>query len=307
MRRVWWVNHSPTAVREVAGGYLWSPRAERGGRASPFYDNMRRAGPGDAVLSYAHGRVRSLGRVAGFAFPAPSPSPAEPRQGWWLPVAWAPLEPPVWPRAIIAELGPLLPERYSPLDPLTGAGRQKAYLTEVGEAVLALVLGETGWDPAALDAAPASAAERLDDALERAIALDPGLDSTRKQALITARRGQGIFRENVRAIEPVCRVTGVANPWLLIASHIKPWRACATAAERLDGANGLMLTPDVDLLFDRGFLSFEDGGAPLVSPRLDAADLRRLGLAGLTAHAVRPFTARQAAYLDWHRRWVFVN
>ena len=47
-----------------------------------------------------------------------------------------------------------------------------------------------------------------------------------------------MFRDNVRALEPACRVTGVANPWLLIASHIKTWRACATAAERLDGANG---------------------------------------------------------------------
>jgi hypothetical protein len=65
----------------------------------------------------------------------------------------------------------------------------------------------------------------------------------------------------------------VTNPWLLIASHIKPWRSCETATERLDGANGLMLTPDVDRLFDRGMISFSDDGAVLVSPALPAEDL----------------------------------
>ncbi|HRD28516.1 MAG TPA: HNH endonuclease signature motif containing protein, partial [Caulobacter sp.] len=113
--------------------------------------------------------------------------------------------------------------------------------------------------------------------------------------------------ERVLALEPRCRVTGVTNPWLLIASHIKPWRSCATAAERLDGANGLMLTPDVDRLFDRGIIGFSDEGAVLVSPALVEADLAAMGLAGLAARCVGPFTAAQAGYLDWHRRWVFVG
>ncbi|MDO9223251.1 MAG: HNH endonuclease signature motif containing protein, partial [Caulobacter sp.] len=109
------------------------------------------------------------------------------------------------------------------------------------------------------------------------------------------------------ALEPSCRVTGVTNPWLLIASHIKPWRSCETAAERLDGANGLMLTPDVDRLFDRGMISFGDDGAVLVSPVLAEGDLAAMGLEGLVGRCVGPFTERQAGYLEWHRRWVFVG
>ncbi len=310
MQRFWWVNHSPTADREVAGGYLWSPRTERGGGRSPFYDNMRRAGPGDLVLSYVRKRIRHLGRAADFAFAAPSPDPEEPRPGWQLPVNWAALEPPVSPQAIIAELGPLLPERYSPISPVTGLGRQKAYLCELSAAAATVVLDRARWEAARLDG-PGEvfprAAAWVDDRLEAAVTADPGLDATQKQALVTARRGQGIFRENVRALEPFCRVTGVSNPWLLIASHIKPWRDCDSAAERLDGANGLMLTPDVDLLFDRGFLSFADDGTALVSPRLDAADLGRMGLGDLAGRDRRPFRPRQAAYLAWHRRWVFLT
>jgi putative restriction endonuclease len=312
MQRWWWVNHTPTARREVAGDYLWSPRTERGGARSPFYDNMRRAGPGDLILSYAGGRIGHVGRVADYAFAAPGPDEAA-RDGWWLPVRWTALDPPVRPREIIDRLGPLMPGRYSPIDPATGLGRQKAYLTEIGEAAFAVATLGGRFDRAALDpdAGPPldfpQAADGLDEALEQAIVADPALSTTQKQQLVTARRGQGVFRENVRAIEPACRVTGVANPWLLIASHIKPWRSCDSAAERLDGANGLLLTPDVDLLFDRGFISFEDEGGVLVSPRLRLADLARLGLRGLTARKVRPFGGRQPGYLEWHRRWVFLS
>ncbi|HEX3367894.1 HNH endonuclease signature motif containing protein [Phenylobacterium sp.] len=112
-------------------------------------------------------------------------------------------------------------------------------------------------------------------------------------------------------------ITGITNPTLLIASHIKPWRLCATSNERLDGMNGLLLTPDADLLFDRGFISFKDDGETLVSPRVDKFDLRRLGFAELAierfgfeeAPAVwrtESFAPRQCGYLDYHRREVFV-
>ena len=48
------------------------------------------------------------------------------------------------------------------------------------------------------------------------------LSETQKQALVNARRGQGIFRDNVLRVEPRCRVTGIDDPNYLIASHIKP-------------------------------------------------------------------------------------
>ncbi|MBP7705174.1 MAG: HNH endonuclease [Caulobacter sp.] len=311
MRRWWWVNHSPTARREVAGDYLWSPRTERNGARSPFYDNMRRAGPGDLMLSYAGGRLRHVGRVIDYAFAAPEPGGD--RDGWWLPVRWTALSPSVSPREVIGRLGPLMPGRYAPIDPASGLGRQKAFMTEISEAAFETAAAPGRFDRSALErddgpiAEYPAVARGLDEALERAIVEDPGLDATQKRQLVTARRGQGLFRENVRAMEPACRLTGVANPWLLIASHIKPWRACATAAERLDGANGLLLTPDVDLLFDRGFISFEDEGRVLVSPRLKTDDMARLGLGRLARRKTRPFAARQARYLEWHRRWVFLE
>jgi predicted restriction endonuclease len=73
-----------------------------------------------------------------------------------------------------------------------------------------------------------------------------------------------------------CRITGVTNPIHLRASHCKPWRD-SNNDERLNGENGLLLTPTMDHLFDRGFISFEDSGVLIVSPVAHVPSLNRMG------------------------------
>jgi hypothetical protein len=63
----------------------------------------------------------------------------------------------------------------------------------------------------------------------------------------------------------------------LIASHVQPWRDSSNE-QRLDGENGLLLTPTVDHLFDKGFISFEDSGQLIVSPVADQRSLKRMGV-----------------------------
>jgi hypothetical protein len=96
-----------------------------------------------------------------------------------------------------------------------------------------------------------------------------------KQAIIRARRGQGLFKERVMAIESRCRITLVENPVHLIASHCKPWRD-STNEERLNCENGLLLTPNIDHLFDRGFIGFEDSGKLIISPVAHRPSLARM-------------------------------
>jgi hypothetical protein len=80
---------------------------------------------------------------------------------------------------------------------------------------------------------------------------------TTKQALIDARRGQGNFRDQLMARwDNSCAVTGCNQPQVLRASHIKPWKKCSNA-ERLNPYNGLLLSANLDALFDRGLVSFE--------------------------------------------------
>jgi len=95
-----------------------------------------------------------------------------------------------------------------------------------------------------------------------------------------------------------CRVTGVAEKRFLRASHIKPWRDCDNF-ERLDGANGLMLSPHVDALFDQELMTFSDRGQILLSKNLDQEVLRLWSISKPVVSS--EFSAAQSAYLAIHR------
>lgn len=329
MPSYWWVNHKKTVRQEIEGQYLWSPKTNANGRRNQSYENMRVASPGDLVLSFAFGKVGWVGRVTEFAITAPKPEEFRnagaywDHEGWLLPVYWTPLTPPVRPKEMIGVLGALLPKKHSPIGPETGNGNQNVYFANIGSEAFREVVANSTLDREALQRGGDNSltfdvvTEQLNDVAQRRIEIDAGLDSTEKETLVKARRGQGQFRKNVEARESSCRLTGITNPALLIASHIKPWRVCQTAKERLDGANGLLLTPDADHLFDRGFISFDEGGEVIVSPRVPASDLRRLGFdqamqyrSGMAEASARwsagKFDALQAAYLGYHRHQVFI-
>jgi len=133
------------------------------------------------------------------------------------------------------------------------------------------------------------------------IQTDSTRDSTTKTQLIEARVGQGRFRKSVLAREQACRLTGISQPGCLVASHIKPWADCDDH-ERLDDANGLMLAPHVDHLFDTGLISFQDNGQLIVAPALDRAVLQAWHLDEL-ANAGE-FAPDQRRYLAHHRLYV---
>lgn len=314
--RYWWVNHKQTVRQEVSEGCLWAPTREANGARSQFYDNMRIADVGDGVLSFADGRIAYAGTVASLAFPSPKPpSFGETggywsNEGWLLPVEWRALRQPVSPKLLIAELRQWLPGKYSPIHPVSGNGNQKAYLAEIPEPLFQYVLLQSGGlpfdaEPISLD--PATLRDRIETALEQQIAGDTELSESERRQLVNARRGQGTFRRRVSAIEKACRLTGLTNPLLLRASHIKPWRSCSSTDERLDGANGLMLAPHVDCLFDKGLISFEATGEVRMSPRLVPMDVQGLGLEIACSRNVGLFSKPQEGYLEYHRENVFVR
>ena len=122
--------------------------------------------------------------------------------------------------------------------------------------------------------------------------------SLERERLVMARRGQGVFRRNVEQIETSCRVTGVRDLQHLRASHIKPWRD-SSDFEKLDGNNGFLLSPHVDRLFDRGYISFENNGDLVVSDQLDREVLNKWNITGeFNAGVMRD---EQIPYLEEHR------
>lgn len=133
---------------------------------------------------------------------------------------------------------------------------------------------------------------------------DESLTETAREQLIMARIGQGKFRSRVDMVSPACRVTGISDANFLIASHIKPWRVCSNE-ERLDGNNGLMLSPHIDQLFDEGYISFEDDGSLVVSSALPTEVLAAWSIdVGVNAGKLNE---HQSRYMAYHRESVFLG
>jgi hypothetical protein len=102
--------------------------------------------------------------------------------------------------------------------------------------------------------------------------------TTEAERLVVQRIGQDVFREALMDYwGGRCPLTGITEPALLRASHIRPWAECSDE-QRLDVHNGLLLSALWDAAFDRGLISFADDGAVLASPTLGAAARDALGL-----------------------------
>lgn len=128
--------------------------------------------------------------------------------------------------------------------------------------------------------------------------------ATTAKAQIDARLGQGKYRQGVISLWRKCAVTEFDRIDLLVASHIKPWSQ-ATDSERIDPNNGLLLSPTLDKLFDRGYISFTDDGRLIISPLLDEQDFLKLGInASMKLYKV---VVDCLPYLKFHRESVFVK
>lgn len=122
---------------------------------------------------------------------------------------------------------------------------------------------------------------------------------------VTQRVGQDIFRRTlIDYWGGKCAVTGLDVVELLRASHIKPWAACESDAERLDVFNGILLAPHLDALFDKGLVTFSDEGVLLRSPRLTQRQWEKLGLADRLLSPIA-LAERHRGYLAWHRGNLF--
>jgi hypothetical protein len=293
----WWVNHKQSWKAETSNGALWSPLTKSDGTHYRAYSNMTLARAGDIVFSFANGKIGHVGVVDAEATLESKPRYAIDTpwadQGWMLPVGFLALSPPINPREHLDVIGRHRPASHSPIR-ANGHGTMN-YLSAISDDFGDALLRIASLSPEKLTRSVTNN-EVVDDL--KAIDEDASSEPTVRLQLSNARVGQGAFRKRVLAMEPACRVTGIAVSALLRASHIKPWRE-STNAERLDGANGLMLAPHVDLLFDRHLISFNDEGGLLVSKDIDPAVLTAWHIRD--SSVTTPFNERQRTFLSSHR------
>jgi hypothetical protein len=322
--RYWWVNQNQTFRHEIGGGYLWSPKRNANGARNPFYESMREVSPGDLIFSFVDTRIAAIGIAKSYCWECPKPAEFGSAGEYWENIGWRvtaafiTLLHRVRPKDHMGVLKSLLPARYSPLQS-NGNGNQALYLTEIPQGLAEVIVGLIGEEARILLSRPVEAApmegnpmvsgDDLDvweHRLEQQVEKDGSVPETDREAIIRARCGQGLFKQRVMRIERKCRITGVENLTHLIASHCKPWRD-ASNEERLDGENGLLLTPSVDHLFDRGFIGFENSGELIISPIAHTPSLQRMGIE--TEHRVNVglFTEGQKHFLEFHRNSVLLR
>ncbi|MDY6482162.1 HNH endonuclease [Acinetobacter faecalis] len=122
--------------------------------------------------------------------------------------------------------------------------------------------------------------------------------NTECTVITKARVGQDKFRTALMTYwNNSCSVTGCDNQSLLVASHIIPW--CEDIHSRLDLFNGLLLTPNLDAAFDKGYISFRNDGSIIFSSKISEIDCKYLGFN--TSMKLKKIEDKHKEYLDWHR------
>ena len=151
-------------------------------------------------------------------------------------------------------------------------------------------------------ALPNQAASDYEDQVQKELAKFPAdaIKGTEVERMVRQRIGQKTFRNAMLNYwGGACAVTGIAVPEVLRASHAKPWADCINDAERLDVFNGFILSANMDALFDRCLITFDDKGRIVISPRLSQYQCNTLGLN--PDLCLRWIVNEHLFYLQYHR------
>ena len=270
---------------------------------------MTKVAVGDIVFSFKDTLILAIGIITSQGYSHPKPSAFGTtgenwgNEGWCVDVDYHELSNKIRPKDFINKLAVTLPSKYSPLQE-NGNGNQAVYLAAVPQPMANVLLEVIGKEANAIinNIRSQDIVEIEESTIEQDIRQNTRLEHTEKEQLVKSRCGQGIFRTNLERIEMACRITGVTAKEHLRASHIKPWRD-ATNFERLDGNNGLLLSPHIDALFDKGYITFTDNGDLAVSNATDMEVMKRWSIP--LDFNVGSFNDQQKVYLAYHRANIF--
>lgn len=129
-----------------------------------------------------------------------------------------------------------------------------------------------------------------------ALVRDPYLQRLYKTELINEEKE--IFNSKY----PYCVVEQRAYP-VLIASHIKPYRVCEKE-EQFDRNNGLLLSKNFDSMFDLGYITFDNDGSIISSPKLN--EEVAIYVQGFKLDA-KIYNEQRKKYMIYHRENVFMK
>lgn len=179
-------------------------------------------------------------------------------------------------------------------------GRNDFYLAVLDHDTAMLLMRETARLLSDLEQGPS---ERDDsDAIRRDVAdIEQRVSQpTTRKRLVDARTGQGQFRTDLfedKELKRMCAVTCLSLAPALRASHIVGFKDPTTCdAERIDKDNGILLSANMDALFDRHLVTFGPDGSVRKSVLLSEEHAEELGVTKLKIK----LNAKRIGYLLRH-------
>ncbi len=287
---------------ERSGGYLWSPKKASDGREKFYWSNMTKIHEGDIIFSLYRRNLVSVNIATSKSINYDIPPALDEvnlwdKEGWLVKVHYNVLENPVNIDENIDKILSLSPSKYSPFNS-EGRGNQ-GYLFEIGEKLgdyLLKLASEN--NKIKIDSILVKEEEYIKDIEDL---VNRFKDETEKERIINVRVGQGLFKDKLLAYSCKCVICGLKIKELLIASHCKPWKKSSNK-ERLDVNNGMLFCPTHDMLFDKGFIAFDDAGRIKISQRIEPSQLELLNI---NKNVKLSLKKEQIPFIRWHRENVF--
>ena len=119
-----------------------------------------------------------------------------------------------------------------------------------------------------------------------------------REVITKARINHSVFKQRLVDRYGQCALCGMNMNELLIASHIKPW-AESSAKEKTSVENGLLLCPNHDRLFDKGYIAFENDGSILISSLIAE---QNYDLLGINRDMRIDLTDENIPFIEYHRK-----
>ncbi|MFF2909748.1 HNH endonuclease [Paenibacillus sp. NPDC057934] len=279
---------------ERSGGFLWAPTKNNDDRTFHYWTTMTNVKKDDLVFNSVGGYLLDIITVLEDCNEQEKPVGLDKKElwrnhGWYVKGEYNRVENPIKFSDYSEEIRNLQAPKYAPFN-IKGGGNQ-GYLYQISQEFANFLLELLGY------IRPDEEAFIIDIETR----LPSGLDPTEKEQIVKTRVGQGLFKTKLLKFGCKCRICNISNPNFLIASHTKPWRVSSNK-ERLDPYNGFLLCPAHDALFDKGYISFEDNGAILISDNLNEQEKIFLNV---NEHMIIDVIDEHAKYLTYHREMVF--
>lgn len=286
---------------ERTGSYLWAPQKNQKGQRVSHWSEMENVKKGDIIFNSYNAEMLSIIVVKEDSIIHEKPADLDnieswEKEGWIVYGDYYDLKVPLVYKEHMDEILNLQGERYAPFNKI-GRGNT-GYLFKVtpqlAEYLFSLIGIQNG---EVLDQILNVDRKLEEEFISKVEDLPKDIDETEREQIIKSRIGQSIFKKKLLKINESCRLCGVVDERFLIASHIKKWSQ-SNNQERLDENNGVLLCPNHDSLFDKGYISFNDDGDILISTSLDYQSMTFLNI---NESMKINMNSHQSNYMKWHR------